>query len=376
MPDVQEVFRMATTKIRPEPDALDRQRKAQRRHDRNQRFAALAIVVALVIAGIVLTAVTRNNANHTQIPANSPTPGLTTAPAESAVIVGLDGTTLSSVPGLPADAFALTLSPDGSELAYVTASHEAGFCGACVPGPRIVVARLDGSGAHYVTGPFPRMSGELAWSPDGSQLAFSGTDSTGNTDIYVVSASNAGGEPRRLTTDRAVDEWPSWSPDGSRILYDNSGATPPDASGFSPTAELWTIPVNGGTPTRLTHNDVPDEMASYSPDGSSIAMFRDGGIWVMASNGSNAHAVGTQGGFRPEWSPDGSRIAFLVYDGSWRPTLDLGDFRGDWPVLTVWITDRSGSAHALAGVQVATHWNAPQWFDNGDSLLVLEVRRP
>ena len=50
-------------------------------------------------------------------------------------------------------------------------------------------------------------------SPDGSQVAFSwnGPDSR-NYDIYVKLVGP--GEPFRLTTDPADDDWPAWSPDG------------------------------------------------------------------------------------------------------------------------------------------------------------------
>jgi hypothetical protein len=65
-----------------------------------------------------------------------------------------------------------------------------------------------------------------------------------------------------------------------------------------------------------------------------------------------------------------------VYDPSWRPSLDLAGTRGDWPALSVWIYDPgSGQTHPLGGVQVATHWNAPQWFPVGDQLLVLKLSR-
>ena len=41
MPDVQEVFRMATQKVRQDPGALDRQVKKQRKAARNRRMERL-----------------------------------------------------------------------------------------------------------------------------------------------------------------------------------------------------------------------------------------------------------------------------------------------------------------------------------------------
>lgn len=50
MPDVQEVFRMATQKIRPDPGALERQQVQQRRRITRRKAGAFALVAALVAA--------------------------------------------------------------------------------------------------------------------------------------------------------------------------------------------------------------------------------------------------------------------------------------------------------------------------------------
>ncbi len=54
MPDVQEVFRMATQKVRPDPGALERQRRKQRWRLGKERVAVYALVAGLVIAGLVV----------------------------------------------------------------------------------------------------------------------------------------------------------------------------------------------------------------------------------------------------------------------------------------------------------------------------------
>lgn len=48
MPDLEEVFRMSTQKVRPEPGALERQFGKQRRRSTRQRVAVYALVVGLV----------------------------------------------------------------------------------------------------------------------------------------------------------------------------------------------------------------------------------------------------------------------------------------------------------------------------------------
>ena len=51
MPEVQEVFQMATQKVRPDPDALERQHRDQRRHVVKQKVSVFALIAALVIGG-------------------------------------------------------------------------------------------------------------------------------------------------------------------------------------------------------------------------------------------------------------------------------------------------------------------------------------
>jgi hypothetical protein len=54
MPDVQEVFRMATQKVRPEPGFVDRQLDNQRRRARNRRNGAIALVAIVALAATVI----------------------------------------------------------------------------------------------------------------------------------------------------------------------------------------------------------------------------------------------------------------------------------------------------------------------------------
>ena len=63
---------------------------------------------------------------------------------------------------------------------------------------------------------------EMAWSPDGSRIAFTSNrseepDDNYNTDIWVVSAE--GGDPLQITTNPGSDDSPAWSPDGRSIAH-------------------------------------------------------------------------------------------------------------------------------------------------------------
>ncbi len=85
---------------------------------------------------------------------------------------------------------------------------------------------------------------------------------------------------------------------------------------FSLLGDLYTLPIGGGTATRITMGLAWDVQPRFSPDGSRIAYTSDRGggdnIWVMARDGSGAKQI-TKESFRllyqPTWSPDGQYIA-------------------------------------------------------------------
>jgi hypothetical protein len=82
MPDVQEVFRMATQKVRPEPGFVDRQLEHQRRQSRRRKAGALALVAAIGVVALVWIVGTRAG-QDTTMPANPPT---TVDPSEETAV--------------------------------------------------------------------------------------------------------------------------------------------------------------------------------------------------------------------------------------------------------------------------------------------------
>ena len=92
------------------------------------------------------------------------------------------------------------------------------------------------------------------------------------------------------------------SPDGRTIAFDLLG-------------DIYTMPITGGTPTRIAEG-VPFEMQPrFSPDGKKIAFTSDRGggdnLWIMNRDGSDKRQV-TKETFRlvtaPDWSADGQYL--------------------------------------------------------------------
>ena len=82
MPEMQEVFRMATQKVRPDPGFVDRQYENQRRQSRRRKAGALALVAVLVVAGVVVGISTLRSGDEGKgIPGSAPTPTATPIPS-------------------------------------------------------------------------------------------------------------------------------------------------------------------------------------------------------------------------------------------------------------------------------------------------------
>ena len=102
---------------------------------------------------------------------------------------------------------------------------------------------------------FPRFS------PDGSQLAFSG-NYDGNIDLYVMPA--GGGEPRRVTHHGSSDRLLGWTPDGQALLFSSH------MTGFTErVSQLFRVSVEGGLPEKLPV--AYGEFGAISPDGKTLA---------------------------------------------------------------------------------------------------------
>jgi TolB protein len=184
-----------------------------------------------------------------------------------------------------------------------------------------------------------------AWSPDGTQLAFSAdTDADLQPELYLISANGAGG--RRISGGSSGYRSPGWSADGTSLVFvlgfgqiyrmDTDGGNERRlGAGFLPSLSAdaqWLLYSAESTSTldadiyreriatheiiNLTNNTSNEWGARWSPDGTQIAFsaLRGGRtrVYVMDANGGSLRAVTDTGGNDndPAWSPDGTQIAF------------------------------------------------------------------
>ena len=77
----------------------------------------------------------------------------------------------------------------------------------------------------------------------------------------------------------------------------------------------------------------------------------------MHLDGTRQHALDTipaETGFNPRWSPDGSKMGLLRYDGSERARMDPAlPMPADWPLLQVVVVDVATGTVTDVGPRVA-----------------------
>jgi TolB protein len=193
------------------------------------------------------------------------------------------------------DVEAVEWSPAGRRIAY------AGFDADVQGGDRLFVVNADGTGWRR-----PLTDGgddwTLAWSPDGSALAFD-RNYDGPNWIYVVRAD--GRRERRVSR---VDEYhPAWSPEGRIAYVTTRGVWVMDPDGRRKQLLARARIRIDGYPTRSP--------VAWSPDGRRVAFTTGTALWVMSADGSGRRRVSAAGpSAGPVWSPDSTYIA-LTYGG-------------------------------------------------------------
>jgi Tol biopolymer transport system component len=166
-------------------------------------------------------------------------------------------------------------SPNGEWIAFINESGTQGD---------IFLVRPDGTDLRRLTGSDDiSRDGNVVWSPDGRQLAFSAIRG-GRIEIYLMDIEEAlpgtdSAPQRQLTVSSASIQnfVTSWSPDGSRIAF---------SSNRDGNTELYLMDPDGSNVVRLTENPFTDREPDWSPDGRQIVFSsnRDGNFDVYVLN--------------------------------------------------------------------------------------------
>ena len=225
-----------------------------------------------------------------------------------------EGRRLLAVVGEHREPHSMAWSPDGSKLAYVNGNwfwndNVLLFNQAI---SSIWVISVDGGDPFRITrNDGINMSPE--WLPDSRHLLFI-SDVDGPRDIHMAAIGNNGvlGDIRAVTSGGANPHSISISADGSRLAYSKSRFW----------RNVWAVPIptSGSVSVserrQITEGNMTIESFDVSPDGSSIlfdnAMRGNADIYVMPIEGGALVALTSDeaGDFQAKWSPDGSEVAF------------------------------------------------------------------
>jgi Tol biopolymer transport system component len=211
-------------------------------------------------------------------------------------------------------------SPDGTRVVFERQMSD-------LP-PQIYLLEADGTERRLTDlagGAF-----DPTWSPDGTTVAFSGSQVEGSDlDIYAVDL--AGGTERRIAGTPKDDGHPDWSPDGAQIVFDSRSGDRRSGTGAIWVASARTDELHRLTPRRTRFAAT---VPAWSPDGRWIAYraYLEGAtlngwpwtarLWLMRPDGSGKRRIGGHSEDRlvmhaPSWSPDGRTI--VTQRTNWRP---------------------------------------------------------
>jgi dipeptidyl aminopeptidase/acylaminoacyl peptidase len=255
----------------------------------------------------------------------------------------------------PEDYFALEavsdprISPDGTRVAFALTKVD--------PAKKqrrsaIWMVPADGSRPPWALTTSPQNTNSPRWSPDGRSLAFLSArpgddDSKGvdKTQVHVLSLD--GGEARRLTSAEDGVRAFAWSPDGSRLVCVIRTPPPKEDLGFERTdsrrytgifykldgvgwddgrrSHLFVVEAASGESKQITSGPWNDTDPEWSPDGTRIAFVSDrtsgerdwegrhSDVWVVPAAGGEAVRISDhdEADTDPAWSPDGRTLAFF-----------------------------------------------------------------
>jgi Tol biopolymer transport system component len=162
---------------------------------------------------------------------------------------------------------------------------------------------------------------DLCWTPDGKLLYAS--DVFGSADIWEMEANGSG--QRQLTAGAGRNYAPVISPDGRYIVFHSN------RTGHW---NVWRMERDGSNATLLTTGSGESNWPQVSPDGQWVAYEHVGSgtlstLWKMPIEGGTPTRLTTKFSLRPAWSPDGKMIACWQREGTpnspWRIALIAPD---------------------------------------------------
>ncbi len=198
----------------------------------------------------------------------------------------------------------VSVSPDGGTL-YYSSNRDGNY--------DIYRSGLDGFSDLQRIADLPGDAYAPSVSPDGSKVVFQAGAYGAEAEIWIVNSDGTG--LTRLTNNGVHDGQPNFSPDGSKIIFEAWDGTP--------YPEVFTMNVDGSGRTQITNEPGAYWQSGprYSPAGDKIYFLAgfnaDNHIVMMDLDGSNWVDITPPNNFgymegSPSFSPDGQQILFYT----------------------------------------------------------------
>jgi hypothetical protein len=326
---------------------------------RSARPVAIAFVaVALLILALIATALLVGAPTRPWPVANGPL--MISIGGDARVIDGesLEVRTILRDQG-QGPIFGLSRSPDGRRISFWTGPD---------PGTRLEVSNVDGSGRRRLAAGIAMHRGGCIddWSPDSRSIA-NEVVTGGSTGILVTDIVTD--TSTLITPANDVAKCPLWSPDGRTIAFKR------DFDAGSPAA--LAVIGRDGTGMREISGDLgglSDYGAnSWSPDGGSVyfGAGRDDTAELFRADVRTATSTRLTGpdlaAYGPALSPDGRRIAFMVWSGKW---MDLYVMRSDGTDIRRLLEHAVNRGWSTDGTSILSEWHGAGGGGNGALVLV------
>src|SRR6266849_1783620 len=231
----------------------------------------------------------------------------------------------------------VAISPDGSSVSWVQ-SHEDPVTGASTLSIYMHGSQGDGSATQRVTagnGAAEYHEHDIAWSPDGEQLAFlSDAEKDGQFQLYLFDVARK--RARKLTNLTGALQKPGWAPDGKMLAVLFTENAPRAPGPLEPVAaetgviseqiynqRLAIVDPASGKVRQVSPADLYVHEYDWSPDGrtfiASAAPGPGDDNWyvaqlytIAAESGKTTSILKTSMQMaNPVWSPDGKQVAFI-----------------------------------------------------------------
>jgi Tol biopolymer transport system component len=198
----------------------------------------------------------------------------------------------------------------------------------------------------------PGMDDTPAWSPDGSKIAFM-SSRNGTFQLYSMDAD--GTNQQRLIDSKEHAGLPSWSPDGRKIAF---------IKALSKGEAVCILYVDSGSQScPLTEVYNVYHVLAWSRDGTKLAFSKGDGVYVSdVEDGSTKRLAWTA--WNPAWSPTGEQIAYINSPDT------AGDVVEGHPLNDLFVMNSDGTNQKAVGHLNSNWlvWDGPAWSPDGSKI--------